>query len=304
MTAWLIKDLCLIGAFSRNDLLTSYGASLLIGLLKLFFGCLIGPVNREAVIQKLQRAIGAAGRTLLDQFNLLKPLVAQLVTSEAIVDVVVSADQLENARLDLLRQHGFDVMDQWEELLEALGCSEDEVIERLRHSIRRRSFILEHYEPKAQTRFLERKNELDQVVYSLLRLKNRFLAQELYLQIEAGESNFADLAKRYAQGPERNTNGIVGPVSLTQAHPTLVEKLKVAQPGVLLEPFRISDWWLVVRLERYAPATFTNEVSEQMCEEMFHAWIDAETTMIMSQLASGRPDPKSISDLIDFGVSR
>ena len=131
MTAWLIKDLCLIGAFSRNDLLTSYGASLLIGLLKLFFGCLIGPVNREAVIQKLQRAIGAAGRTLLDQFNLLKPLVAQLVTSEAIVDVVVSADQLENARLDL-SQLGL-TSDQWEELLEALGCGEDEVIERLSH---------------------------------------------------------------------------------------------------------------------------------------------------------------------------
>ena len=87
---------------------------------------------------------------------------------------------------------------------------------------------------------MERKKDLDQVVYSLLRLQNSFLARELYLQIESGESNFADLAKRYAEGPERNTNGIVGPVSLTQAHPTLVEKLQVAQPGVLLEPFRIS----------------------------------------------------------------
>ena len=71
---------------------------------------------------------------------------------------------------------------------------------------------------------------------------------------------------------------IVGPVSLTQAHPTLVEKLRVAQPGVLLEPFRISDWWLVVRLERYSPATFTDEVSDQMCQEMFDDWIDEETT--------------------------
>ena len=55
-------------------------------------------MNREAVVQKLQRAIGAAGRTLLDQFNLLKPLVEQMVTNEAIVDVVVSEEQVENAR--------------------------------------------------------------------------------------------------------------------------------------------------------------------------------------------------------------
>ena len=86
---------------------------------------------------------------LLDQFNLLKPLVEQMVTSEAIVDVVVSTEQLQNARLDLLHQRGFDVIGQWEELLEALGCRDDEVIERLRHSIRRRNFIRERYEAKA-----------------------------------------------------------------------------------------------------------------------------------------------------------
>ena len=256
------------------------------------------------MVQKLQHAIGAAGRTLLDQFNLLKPLVEQMVTREAIVGVVVSPSQLENARLDLLLQRGFEARDQWEELLEALGCSEDEIVERLSHSIRRRSFIRERYEAKAEKRFLERKNELDQVVYSLLRLRNRFLAQELYLQIEAGESNFADLAKSYAEGPERNTNGIVGPVSLTQAHPTLVEKLKVAKPGILLEPFHISDWWLVVRLERYSPATFTDEVSEQMCEEMFNDWIKEETATILSQLAVKTPDPKPISDFSDFSVSQ
>ena len=224
-----------------------------------------------------------------------------MVTIEAIADVIVSADQLKNARLDLLHQSGFDVIDQWGELLEALGCSDADVIKRLRHNIRRRNFIRERYEAKAETRFLQRKSELDQVVYSLLRLEDRFLAQELYLEIESGESNFADLAKRYAEGPERNTNGIVGPVSLTQAHPILVEKLKIAQPGILLEPFPISDWWLVVRLERYAPATFTDEVSEQMCEEIFKAWIDEETATILSQLACETSNPKPISD---FSVSR
>ena len=66
----------------------------------------------------------------------------------------------------------------------------------------------EQFAAKAEARFLDRKHELDQEVYSLLRLESSFLARELYLQIESGESNFADLAKRYAEGPERNTNGI------------------------------------------------------------------------------------------------
>ena len=264
----------------------------------------VGLVDSGTVVPVLRRAIGAEGRALLKRFNLLTPLVEQMVTREAIAVVEVSEEQLEKGRLGLLEQRGYDSVEQWSELLEELGRSEDEVLERLRHGIRRRSFMRERFAPKAEARFLERKNELDQVVYSLLRLESSFLARELYLQIESGESNFADLAKRYAEGPERNTNGIVGPVSLTQAHPTLVEKLRVAQPGVLLEPFRISDWWLVVRLERYSPATFTDEVSDQMCHEMFEAWIDEETATSLSQLESVKAEPAPTSDFSDFSISR
>ena len=255
------------------------------------------------MVPKLKRSIGAEGRALLARFSLLKPLVEQMVISEAIAHVEVTQEQLEQARLGLLQQHGFNGMAQWTELLERLGVREEEVLERLRQSIRRRSFIREQFAAKAEARFLERKNELDQVVYSLLRLENSFLARELYLQIESGESNFADLAKRYAEGPERNTNGIVGPVSLTQAHPVLVEKLRVAQPGVLLEPFRVSDWWLVVRLECYSPATFTDEVSDQMCHEMFEDWIDKETATILSQVKTEATKPALTNDFSDFSIS-
>ena len=235
-------------------------------------------------LPELRRAIGVDGRSLLRRYNLLKPLVEQMITSEAIAGVSVPEDALETAKLELLDQRGFETMDEWSEMLTDLGRTDAEVIDRLERVIRRQEYMRERFAPKAEARFLERKNELDQVVYSLLRLADSFLARELYLQIESEESNFADLAKRYAEGPERNTNGIVGPVSLTQAHPLLVEKLRVAQPGVLLEPFRVADWWLVVRLERYSPATFTPEVSDRMCREMFDNWIAEETATTLSRL--------------------
>ena len=240
---------------------------------------------------------------MLEQYNLLRPLVEPMVTSEAIRHSLVSEEALQQAQLNLLEQRGFESMEEWPQMLEALDRPEDEVIDRLKRVIRRQEFMRERFAAKAEARFLERKNELDQVVYSLLRIENSFLARELYLQIESGESNFADLAKRYAEGPERNTNGIVGPVSLTQAHPALVEKLRVAQPGVLLEPFRISDWWLVVRLERYEPATFSDVVSDQMCQEMFDAWLDEETATCLSQLASQTTEPVATSGFIDFSIS-
>ena len=251
-------------------------------------------MDSERVVSELCRNINSDGRALLRENNLLRPLVEKMVVTEAIRHCPVSDDALENARRDLLEQQGFKSFEQWPALLEGIGKTEEEVLARLQFVIRRKSFIEERFSPKAEARFLERKNELDQVVYSLLRLENSFLARELYLQIESGESNFADLAKRFAEGPERNTNGIVGPVSLTQAHPTLVEKLRVARPGVLLEPFRIADWWLVVRLERYSPATFSDEISSRMCQEMFDAWIAEQTTTTLSRLEA---------DFSDFSIS-
>ena len=56
----------------------------------------------------LRRAIGAEGHSLLKQFNLLTPLVEQMVAREATA-VVVPEGQLEEAQLGLaawLRRHG------------------------------------------------------------------------------------------------------------------------------------------------------------------------------------------------------
>lgn len=242
-------------------------------------------MDTSQVLHELKKVIGDDGRILLQRYGLLQPLVTKMITSQAIADVVVSDPDLNQARLDLLEEKGYDGIEQWPQLLEDVVGTEPEVMTALSNKVRQQTFLREQFLPKAEARFLDRKNELDQVVYSLLRLENRFLAQELYLQIESGESNFADLAKRYAEGPERNTNGIVGPVSLTQAHPVLVEKLRVTQPGVLLEPFRISDWWLVVRLERYSPATFDDEISLKMCQELFAEWQKEQSLYCLKQLS-------------------
>ena len=110
----------------------------------------MGSLGRGTVVPELQRALGIEARALLDRFNLLKPLVEQMVISEAIARVVVSEEQLEQARLGLIQQRGFDGMAQWADLLEMLGRSEDEVLEGLRQSIRRRSLMRERFAAKAE----------------------------------------------------------------------------------------------------------------------------------------------------------
>ena len=133
---------------------------------------------------------------------------------------------------------------------------------------------------------MERKEQLDRVVYSLMRVKDPLIAREFYLQIAGNEVSFANLASRFSEGQERNTNGVVGPVPLTQAHPALAEKLRTNPTGKLMEPFCIGEWWLIARLERYEPARFDALMAQQMALELFQQWVSEETTAKL-QLLSG-----------------
>ena len=69
-------------------------------------------MDRGTVVPELTRAIGVEGRALLARFSLLKPLVEQMVISEAIARVEVSQEQFCQARHGLLLQRGFDGMAQ------------------------------------------------------------------------------------------------------------------------------------------------------------------------------------------------
>lgn len=223
---------------------------------------------------------------LLRRHDLLRSLMQRQTVAEAVGGVVITAEERQQL-LEAYRER-FGLQDdnalQTHLNQRALGPADLLWQLELPHRMRRHAQVA--FGAKAEQRFLERKNSLDQVVYSLLRLKDPYLARELYLQIAEGESDFAELAARYAEGPEQTTRGVVGPVPLTQSHPALAERLRTNPPGTLLEPFQIDQWWLVVRPERYLPANFDEAMATRMCAELFEEWVQEEVALKLSALMS------------------
>lgn len=134
----------------------------------------------------------------------------------------------------------------------------------------------------AETTFLRQKGSLDRVIYSLIRVRDPYLALELYHRLEAGEATFADLASQYAEGPERESRGLVGPKPLTQAHPALAERLRTAQPGVVQLPIRAADFWLVTRLEQLITARLDENTIQQICDQLLDNWLEQQTTTLLA----------------------
>ena len=222
----------------------------------------------------------------LRRHNLLRTLVQRRVIAQAVAGEELGEELCQQAMQKFCQQNGVKEQEGLDAFLSNQGITDDDLRWQVELPLRIQTHCNKHFRHKAEARFLERKNQLDRVVYSLLRVQDGFLARELYLRIAANEANFADLAARYAEGPEKGTKGIVGPVPLTQAHPALAEKLRTSSPGELLEPFKISDWWLVVRLESYTPASFDDAMAAQMAGELFDQWVKEETATMIRQLGA------------------
>ena len=221
----------------------------------------------------------------LRRHNLLMTLVQRRVVAEAVADQPLEEEACRQAREQFFRQSSLHDEATVAAFLKANGLGLDDLIWQIELPLRLRAYCKEHFRHKAEAHFLSRKNQLDRVVYSLLRVKDGLLARELYLRLDAGEASFATLARDFAEGPEKQTNGIVGPVPLTQAHPGLAERLRTTSPGVLMQPFQLAEWWLVVRLESYTPASFDEAMAERMASELFDQWVREEASRRIRSLS-------------------
>lgn len=231
-------------------------------------------------------ALSPAALVQLRSLGLLRTCLQAALLEDAVESVQLSRDEQQQLLAVYCKQHGLGGAEALNDHLRSRGLSLPVVLEELSRPAKLKRHAQLTYGAKAEARFLERKNSLDQVVYSLLRVRDADLARELYLRLLEEESTFPELAAQYAEGPERQTHGIIGPVPLTQAHPALAERLRTHQPGTLMSPFSVQDWWLVVRLERLIPASFDAAMAQAMSQELFEASLSEDVGRALKSLLS------------------
>ena len=129
---------------------------------------------------------------------------------------------------------------------------------------------------KLNSQYLERKSQLDEVSYSLLRVKDHHLANELHLRIKEGEASFEDIAAEYSEGRERQQKGRVGPVPLSHPHQKLAKMLQVSTPGQLWPPKQLENWWIVVRLEELHCTELTDSLKQRLFLELGDQHLEAQ----------------------------
>ena len=128
--------------------------------------------------------------------------------------------------------------------------------------------------------FLKRKPLLAQVIYSLIRTKEKDLSQEFYSCLCEQKKSFGELAAEYSQGSEAQTGGVIGPVELATLHPHLASLLSISQPGQLWSPRPLGEWLAIVRLEKLIPAQLNELMCQRLLRELFDAWLQEQINQL------------------------
>ena len=146
----------------------------------------------------------------------------------------------------------------------------------------RRQFIKEEWlRPQLNDYFYKRKRDLDQCVYSMLRLNEIGLAEELYLRLKNKEASIAELAFKYSIGPEKYTKGIVGPMPLSKTTDQVRALSTTENVGKLNKPLVIQNTIAIVVVEHIIESTLVPELEEQLLEELFNIELQKVVNVIV-----------------------
>jgi parvulin-like peptidyl-prolyl isomerase len=185
----------------------------------------------------------------------------------------MAAAQAQAALLEQLQLQDPNRRESW---LQERGLNETDLQAMAELPQRWQGWCIKRFTPQVETEFLRRKGEFDQVIYSLLRLKDGELASELHQQLREGEASFAELAGRYSEGPEQRSGGLVGPVPLSTPHPALARLLQISQPGQLWPPKQLESWWIIVRLEELRGSQLDESMASRLMLEQGEDWLRSQ----------------------------
>lgn len=216
---------------------------------------------------------------------MLRALVQRLLIDDAVSGIELSQQQTNQAMSGFLQQQKIKDQNELNQHCSLNGIQEEELIQQVGLPLKIAMLSIKEFGPKAEAHFLKRKEDLDQVRYSLIRVQDPGMAHELYLQIEAGEADFDLLAEEHSQGPEKQSRGQIGLSSLSRAHPLLRNRLRTATAGVTLEPFQIEQWWVVARLDERRSSQFDEAMNQRMATELFNLWVEQATNNIMDAVS-------------------
>ena len=164
---------------------------------------------------------------LLRSKTFLKPLIKLMIRDALLSEVELDVD-LTNQLCDrFFKRINIDSEDKKLNYFKENLLNDNDIKAIATSTEKANKMSLKLFGEKSSEFFEKRKSQLDQYIYSFLKVKNSDLAQELFLKIESNENDFSSVAAQYSEGPEKYKKGLIGPVPFSQINPQINRDKKI-----------------------------------------------------------------------------
>jgi parvulin-like peptidyl-prolyl isomerase len=220
--------------------------------------------------------------SLLAKYRLVPQLARELLIDQAIQHHYITEAEHFNACKIFYQKHQILTEQDLEQWLQQQHLERKNLVDLIDRDLRIQKFKTTQWENQVESYFYQRKAQIDQVIFSMIRVKDLDIAEEIYFRLISKESSFAELAPLYSAGMEAKTKGISGPVELGQIDPVLASMLVASQPTEVLPPKTIGGWWVIVQLETIVPVKLDAETRQRLTEELFTIWVNEEIQKLLN----------------------
>ena len=212
----------------------------------------------------------------LARYQMLPQLIAESIIDEAIENIECSPEETANACQQFYQQNQLFTELQRQTWAERHGMTQADIEELATRKLRIQKFKESNWGNGLDIYFLQRKPQLDKVIFSMIQVPDMGMAQEIYFRLQEGEQSFAELAQQYSQGPQAETEGKIGPVECSTLPLPLVNLIHSHQSGDLLPPFPMGNTAVVIRLEKLIQAELDDLTRQRLINEKFQAWLKSQ----------------------------
>jgi parvulin-like peptidyl-prolyl isomerase len=219
---------------------------------------------------------------LLVKYQMLPGLLRELVIDRAIADIECSETERVQAIQEFYQRYQLTSNEQVEKWLELQGLSVQQMEEIAIRLFKIEKFKRENWSNKLEAYFLKRKGQLDRAIYSLIRTEDVGIAQEVYFRLLDGEQTFEEIARKYSQGAEAQTSGLIGPVELSTPHPAIAQLISTNPPGKICPPIKLEQWYAIVRPEKMLPSQLDEPMRQRLTNELFQTWLQEQMQLARS----------------------
>ena len=233
-------------------------------------------MDTNKLILKISESLDKNVINFLINNNLIGSYLREILIEAELSKITLDPNEKSEAFKSFLMKNNLNDINDLDEFRKRKDLSQERMENLILKPLKIKSLAENKFSDKANDHFLKRKNDLDMIVYSIIRMKEKQLALELYLRIDSEEDDFHSLAKKYSEGTEKLTKGIIGPIYTNQANQVLMNKLKSSKSCELIEPFQLDKWWILMRLETFVPVEYTSTIKLQMCAELLDEYLSDE----------------------------